>query len=387
MFLTTTHYCCRYMNKSTLTKAEFAANTSIVHLHLCKDTYANSNDFNILLNEFERNKNLKHIKGYVSPYIQLVKVLRHYLYGLDMTTQLKIIERLNAYTKYKGSSIDPELLSRNTVDIKFTFDEFMEIFVHPIAENQKNIFSQLRIDFLNIPGDDVENMHEAFISFSNFLFREISQIYDVPQLELINLDSAFNAFDKVISRKRLSEVISSGMERQERRRDNMRDEYHKLLKGFKRHTYKNKKSVIERLNSDSTRALKRKYFVSDKDLISLLDGESNTYIDFFDLEKTISKEYITPDGDVNEQEVFKAVSIPILLEEIFRSSSQSTIVIQEFKRQFDYSLYFKLAEQFNCSLYPSSITSWKEDSNLRLRGFKMMNFIFGLDNFFKEYVQ
>lgn len=364
---------------------QFEKVTEIVHLHFCKDSYITSNDFN-LLSEYSRNKRLKKIVGYVSPYTRFPKVLRQYIYGLDYETQKIILESLKSQYLEKNSLNISDVFSKNLIDIEFYNEEFTSIFIQPLLENHKSIFNSVGISDLKL-GDSTNNLHQKFLNLSNEIYKQISKNFDLPLLELRNLEYSQNNVDKIVNSERLKILINQKLSCQQKYVENVRLEFKKAIKGYNGDVkYHHKKTVIEKYDRDVLRSLKRKHFISDYDLINFIESESNDYFDLFEIDKTITKNLVKAEISSDNSNCLKYLGTKTLLDKIFATKPE-VIITQQFTRSFDYNYYNKLSDKYGVNMYPSSITTWKEDEKLRFRKTKLMSFIFGLDLLFNEYVR
>lgn len=365
---------------------QFEKISEIVHLHFCKDSFITSNDFNLLLSEYSRNKRLKKIVGYVSPYTRFPKVLRQYIYGLDYNTQNRILSSLKSQYLEKKNLVFIDIFSKNLNDIKFNNNEFNNIFVVPLLENHKSIFNRVGISNLNL-GDSVDNLHQKFLDLSNLVYKQISENFDIPLLELKDLENPQNHIDKIIDSERIKLLIDQKLSCQQKYIENVRLEYRKAIKGYNGDIkFHHKKNIIEKYDRDVLRSLKRKHFISDYDLINFIKSESNDYFDLFEIDKTITKNLVKAGETSGNSNNLKYMGTKTLLDKIFATKPE-VIITQQFTRIFDYNYYNKLSDKYGVNMYPSSITTWKEDEKLRFRKTKLMSFIFGLDLFFNEYVR
>lgn len=365
---------------------QFEKVTEIVHLHFCKDSYITSNDFNLLLSEYSRNKRLKKIVGYVSPYTRFSKAIRQYIYGLDYETQRIIFGSLKSKYLEKNSLNISTIFSKNLSEIKFNNEEFTSIFVQPLLDNHKSIFNSVGISDLKL-GDSTNNLHQKFLELSNEIYKQISKNFDLPILELRNLEEPQNNVDKIVDSELLKTLIDQKLSRQQKYVENVRLEFKKAIKGYNGDVkYHHKKSVIEKYDRDVLRSLKRKHFISDYDLINFIESESNDYFDLFEIDRTITKNLVKADTNSGNSNCLKYLGTESLLDKIFATKPE-VIITQKFTRSFDYNLYNKLSQKYDVGIYPSSITTWKEDKKLRFRKTKLMSFVYGLDLFFNEYVR
>lgn len=372
--------------KNQIDEKQFEKITEIIHLHFCKDSYITSNDFNLLLSEYHRNNRLNRIIGYVSPYTRFPKVLRQYIYGLDYDTQKRILDSIKSLYLEKNSFNISNIFSKNLYDIKINNDQFYDIFILPLLENHRSVFSRVGICDLKL-GDSADNLHQKFLDLSNEVYKLISKNFDFPLLELRSLDNTQNYLDKIVNSDHLKALINQKLSHQQKYVENVRFEYRKAIKGYHGDAkYHHKKRVIERYDRDVFRSIKRKYFISDYDLINFIESESNDYYDLFEIDRTITKNLVKADITSDNSNSLKYLGTKILLDKIFATKPE-VIITQKFTRNFDYNLYSTLSEKYNVGIYPSSVTTWKEDKNLRFRKTKLMSFIYGLDLFFNEYVR
>lgn len=364
---------------------QFEKISEIVHLHMCKDSYITSNDFILLLSEYSRNKRLERIIGYVSPYTRFSKVLRQYIYGLDHQTQLEILNALAQYLKINDLTY-LELFSSNLINIRFDNEQFQKIFLYPLFNNYRCVFNSIGINDIELPESD-DNLHSKFLTLSNEIYKQISKNFDLPLIELRDLEDPKAEYDKVIDIKNLRLLLNKELISQQKYIENMRYEYKKVLRGYNSNIkYHQKKGIIEKYDRDAFRTLKRKHFISDYELIKFIESEDNKYFDLFEIDKIITKNLHEPYQNDEEIDSFKYLGTKSLLDKIFATKPQ-VIIIQQFARDFDYDYYNKLSYLYGVSIYPSSLTTWKEDEKLRFRKMKLISFIFGLNLLFNEYVR
>lgn len=367
---------------------QFAQVTEIVHLHLCKDSYITSNDFSLLLSEFNRNKRLERIIGYVSPYTRFSKVLRQYIYGLDHLTQKEIFSKLEAnYLNIRAMTLS-DLFVKNLCEIEINDDQFSSIFIEPLLKYHKSLFECVGISKIMLEHSK-DTMHDKFLELSNIIYRYVSNNFNLPLLELRDLRGLDKRTSKAIQSEKLKIQIELELQYQKRYLEAARLEYKKALKGYSSGIkYHHKKKIIEKYDKDVSRSLKRKYFISDYEFINFLESEDASYLDLFELDKEITRSLsAVSTNDMSDTSQFmKYIDIKTLLDGIFATQPR-VIVTQQFAREFDYNYYDKLATHYGVHIYPSSITIWKDDGKMKFRNTKLMSFLFGLNLLFNKYVR
>jgi len=369
--------------------------SEILHLHFCRDTYINSNDMPLLLSEYQRNRQIKIINGYISPFTKFPKILRHILIGLDIETQYSILNRIiiNGEKLLNKNTINPYSLILPANKIKTSWIEFVNVYIDPIVDQYKYVFNGLNIDinFKDL-SYKTSNLHDAFIMFSNNIYRQISNNFSLPLLKMKGMEIEDKFATRFILKDQLSELLKAELKKERRYLRCMRGEYKKLLNGFSKNYFLAKKIVIERLDQDPTKALRRNYFTNDLDLIDLLDEKVDWFINLFKIDKIFSENYsVDKEEKIDINNYYLNIDMNSLLDKIFKNyrgeNGTKIIIIQKFRRDFDYSIYDKLAQKYNADIYPSNIVTWRDDKFLREKKIKKMNFIFGLEFLLNSYVK